>query len=225
MSDDELLAAQVAYYRERAPSYDRLYDEARADPRVDAGYRGLAEFIRELRPAGAVLEVACGTGHWTGALLADDVTQLTAVDAAPEALAIHAERVRDPRVERLTADVFAWSPPRRYDLVFFGFWLSHVPSSRFAGFWTRVAAALAPGGLVAFIDSGPGEHRCEDWIAPGVVRRTLETGATHEVVKVLYEPRALSARLAALGWDAHVGLVGRVFLAGSATRALSDPAA
>jgi hypothetical protein len=29
----------------------------------------------------------------------------------------------------------AWRPDRRYDVVFFGFWLSHVPLERFAAFW------------------------------------------------------------------------------------------
>jgi hypothetical protein len=33
-------------------------------------------------------------------------------------------------VRFICADLFAWSPERRYDVVFFGFWLSHVPLER-----------------------------------------------------------------------------------------------
>src|SRR6266511_3494592 len=29
----------------------------------------------------------------------------------------------------IRADIFEWVPDRRYDVVFFGFWLSHVPPS------------------------------------------------------------------------------------------------
>jgi hypothetical protein len=30
------------------------------------------------------------------------------------------------------------APDRRYDVVFFGFWLSHVPLERFDAFWSMV---------------------------------------------------------------------------------------
>jgi demethylmenaquinone methyltransferase/2-methoxy-6-polyprenyl-1,4-benzoquinol methylase len=39
--------------------------------------------------------------------------------------------------------------------VFFGFWLSHVPASRFDAFWTDVQTALEPGGSAFFVDSLP----------------------------------------------------------------------
>ena len=40
------------------------------------------------------------------------------------------------------------------DVVFMGFWLSHVPAGRFGPFWALVAAALAPHGRVFFADDG-----------------------------------------------------------------------
>jgi trans-aconitate methyltransferase len=55
---------------------------------------------------------------------------VTAVDAAPEMLALARQRVRDLPVEFVQADLFAWQPPRRYDTVFFAFWLTHVPPAR-----------------------------------------------------------------------------------------------
>jgi hypothetical protein len=33
-------------------------------------------------------------------------------------------------VRFVQADLFAWKPDRRYDVAFFGFWLSHVPCDR-----------------------------------------------------------------------------------------------
>jgi hypothetical protein len=34
------------------------------------------------------------------------------------------QRAKDLPVEFIEADVFAWQPPRRYDTVFFAFWLT-----------------------------------------------------------------------------------------------------
>ena len=63
------------------------------------------------------------------------------------------------RVRFVEADLFAWRPDRRYDAVFFGFWLSHVPLERFDGFWALVADCLAPGGRVCFVDDAPPDAR------------------------------------------------------------------
>jgi ubiquinone/menaquinone biosynthesis C-methylase UbiE len=88
-----------------------------------------------------VLELACGPGTWTTRLLrhAEDVT---AVDASPEMLAIASTRVDAGQVRFVSADLFRWRPDCRYDVVFFGFWLSHVPPERFASFWSLVADCL-----------------------------------------------------------------------------------
>ena len=65
---------------------------------------------------------------------------MTAVDASPEVIAINRERVRRDNVEYVVADLFEWTPPSTYDLVFMSFWLSHVPLARFDRFWTKSAA-------------------------------------------------------------------------------------
>ena len=56
-------------------------------------------------------------------------------------------------------------PDRRYDAVFFGFWISHVPEEKFASFWSLVAEALEPGGRVFFFDDN---HRTETELIEGV---------------------------------------------------------
>ena len=58
------------------------------------------------------------------------------------------------RVEYVEADLFEYVPEERYDLVFAGFCLSHVPGPRFKPFWDMVATALAPNGCVVMIDDG-----------------------------------------------------------------------
>lgn len=64
---------------------------------------------------------------------------MTALDAAAEMLAIASARINDERVRFIQEDVFSWRSDRRYDVVFFGFWLSHVPAERFDSFWSLTA--------------------------------------------------------------------------------------
>lgn len=205
---DALLAEQLAYYRARAGEYDATYplDEgADADARLQ-----LKTALEALAPFGRVLELACGTGQWT-IELARHASAVTAVDASSEALAICRRRVDAPHVSLVEADLFAWHPHERYDLVFFAAWLSHVPPQHFEAFWALVADCLAPGGRVFVIDELPAvgalERAASDRPAP-TVHRQLSTGRVYRAVKVLYSPDELHRRLTALGWDGEVRVVG-----------------
>ena len=230
MADDrEVLAEQIAYYRARAPEYDRwwfrtgqyeLPTERKAQ--WDAEVARLEVAVAGLRPTGDVLELACGTGLWTRHLVRH-ADRLTAVDASPEVLAINAGRTADSSVPvtYVEADLFDWRPPRRFDVVFFSFWLSHVPPARFEAFWSMVGDALVAGGRAIFIDNlwGDGTWRAPQPAEDAVqVRTDLSDGSSHRVVKVYYEPDQLQQRLEALGWRADVGTTGASFLLGTATR-------
>ena len=78
----------------------------------------IARLAAGMRPAGSVLEIACGTGLWTEAL-AGWADTVTAIDAAPEMVAIARDRVRSAHVSFEVADVFSWGPgdPVRRDLL------------------------------------------------------------------------------------------------------------
>jgi demethylmenaquinone methyltransferase/2-methoxy-6-polyprenyl-1,4-benzoquinol methylase len=94
---------------------------------------------------------------------------------------------------------------RRYDAIFFSFWLSHVPDQRFAAFWELVASALAPGGAAYVIDSAfDPTSTAKDHVLPGreagIVTRKLNNGREFRIVQVFYEPAALAAKLGRLGW-------------------------
>jgi demethylmenaquinone methyltransferase/2-methoxy-6-polyprenyl-1,4-benzoquinol methylase len=213
----QLLAEQVAYYRALAPEYLDGGLHLPGVPEIEAGLDGFA-------PAGDVLELACGPGTWTPRLL-QDATTVTAVDAAPEMLAIARERVGDDdRVRFVLADLFAWRPDRRYDVVFFGFWLSHVPLERFAAFWALIDECLAPNGRVFFADDG---YRTPEELVEGaassIIRRRLSDGSPHRVVKVPHTPPALERRLAQLGWDIAVSPTAGPFFWGCGGRKSRAP--
>jgi demethylmenaquinone methyltransferase/2-methoxy-6-polyprenyl-1,4-benzoquinol methylase len=190
---ERVLAEQVAYYRALAAEYE---DHALDLP----GGEGLFAALDAFGPTGDVLEIACGPGTWTATLLRHAAT-VTAIDAAPEMLAIASTRVADERVRFIEADVFTWQPDRRYDVVFFGFWLSHVPEERFESFWSLVGDCLAREGRVFFADDGyrtPGE--LIEGESSSTISRRLSDGTSYRAVKVPLTPSNLEERLSCLGW-------------------------
>ncbi|MGI8505500.1 MAG: class I SAM-dependent methyltransferase [Solirubrobacteraceae bacterium] len=211
---DPLLAEQSAYYRAIAPKYDK---------RGIQGARGdeLVMVLDSFRPVGKVLELACGPGTWTGHLLRH-ATAVTALDGSPEMLTIASGRIRDERVRFVQTDIFDWQPADRYDVVFFGFWLSHVPLERFASFWSMVGDCLEPEGRVLFLDDAyRTDHELVYGDASQVVRRRLDDGSDYRVVKVPHEPKALERRLAQLGWAIEVREASRPFFWGAGARSRS----
>jgi SAM-dependent methyltransferase len=199
----ELLGEQKRYYAERAPEYDdwwyrrgRFELEPDALARWQADAAEAAAALESLGHRRTALELAAGTGIWTRRLvgLADRVV---AVDANAETLALNTDDA-----ELVRADVFEWRPTERFDLVFFSFWLSHVPEERFDEFWAMVQAALAPGGRVFLIDSGAGDaaHTATDQ-ADWEETRSLADGRTFRIVKRRWAPDELAKRARPLGFE------------------------
>lgn len=233
MSSEEasLLLEQEAFYRRRAPDYDDWWQRrGRYDRGPDEAAAWAAE-VAEVEAAlesfgatGEVLELAGGTGWWTEKL-ARTAGHLTVVDASPEVIELNRRRVQDPDVDYVLADLFAGRPRLvgRADVVFFSFWLSHVPLSRFASFWATVAEYLAPAGRVFFADSrrDPTATRPDPYVVEEqgeVQRRRLADGSEHRVVKVFHDPERLAGALAELGWQAEVRRTARSFIYGTAGR-------
>jgi demethylmenaquinone methyltransferase/2-methoxy-6-polyprenyl-1,4-benzoquinol methylase len=206
-----LLAEQRRYYVARAPEYDDWWlrrgryavdDEAARDWFADVAELELQ--LERFAPTGDVLELAAGTGTWTRRLLryADRVT---AVDAVAEVLELNRAKTGGA-AEYVLADVFAWEPPRGFDACVFGFWLSHVPSSRFAAFWSLVDRALKPKGRVFLVDNAHlGDPRHLVGAGGEVARRSVADGREFDIVKRFWSPAQLEREVAALGWQLTAG--------------------
>jgi SAM-dependent methyltransferase len=223
VTDRELLAEQARYYRERAAEYDDWwFRRGRYDGGPEENARWFAEAgeveaaLDRFGAVGDVLELACGTGLWTRHLVRH-ASSLTALDASPEMIELNRRRVGDARVEYVVADLWSWLPRRRYDVCLFGFWLSHVPESHFAAFWSLVGEALRPHGRAFLVDSGSGLTKATVAWEGERQRRRLADGREFEVVKRIYDPAELTRALAALGWEADLRRT-PFFLYGSATR-------
>lgn len=237
---DELLREQIAYYRARAREYDEWFlRTGRYDRGAELNRRwfdevaAVAAALDAFRPAGHVLELAAGTGLWTERL-AQHAEHITALDASTEVLTINRARLNrsgtglaaapGPTIIYEQADIFTWQPRERYDVIFFSFWLSHVPCERFDAFWRTVRAALADGGRVFFIDSlytDVSTARDHQLAGPEAasLRRRLNDGREYSIVKVFYRPDELCERLSALGWRADVRATASFFLYGEAVPA------
>ncbi len=223
---ESVLGEQVAYYRARAAEYDEWFERRGRYDRGPEANRVWRSEVRQLRtaldvfkPNGKVLELACGTGLWTEQLLrhADSVT---AVDASPEMLEIARARIGSGRRLRFEeADIFSWRSKEPYDVVFFAFWLSHVPPERFEPFWNGLREWLRPGGRVFLIDSLYDEtSTASDHVLEGPagirLTRRLNDGREFRIVKVFYDPLQLTQKLEELGWSFVARTTGRYFLYG-----------
>jgi SAM-dependent methyltransferase len=211
-----LIASQREFYDLRAPDFG---DETVPDRRVSGKMAGeqARALVDEFAPTGDVLELACGSGSFTRELVRHARTVI-AVDGSPRMLERNRREVDDDRVTYVNADIFDWQPERRYDSVFFGFWLSHVPPPTFDEFWALVRSSLRTGGRVAFVDEDDRGALNDDIHLVGSVPaapRTLRDGRTFDVVKVYWGPTELQDRLSSLGWHVAVRRVGETFLYGS----------
>lgn len=239
-TSDPVIREQIDYYRARAPEYDEWWQqEARYDfgrhVRVEweADIAQLEAWLGYFDLSGEVLELAAGTGNWT-TFLAARARRVLALDSSPESLDINAAKLSTGNVEFEVTDIFEWVPKERFGVVFFGFWLSHVPLERFAHFWAMVEGALAPGGSVLVIDNAHPEYRRRhgptiagepaggapaDGAEDGRSFRRLADGRTFTIVKNHWTPAMLTAALADLGWAASAGNTSWAFLHASVRRA------
>lgn len=226
----ELLAEQQHYYTARAPEYDDWFFRRGRYERGDehaARWHGEATEVRwaleRFQPSGHILELAPGTGLWTQQLLRYGASVSVVEGSAAMARELR-RRIGGAPVTMTIADIFSWEPRRRYDTIFFAFWLSHVPAARFEGFWAAVRDALAPGGRVYLVDSlYEPRSTAKDHSLPGsegeqVVRRRLDDGREFDVVKVFWTPETLSERLAGLGLLSELRSTERFFIHGAITR-------
>lgn len=225
----DVLQQQIQYYRERAGQYDEwFYRLGRYDRGAELNQRWFDEVavvMQALQGLGSfdqVLELACGTGIWTGELIKIG-QHVTALDASPEVIALNQARINNSRVSYEQVDLFAWQPAQTYDLVFFSFWLSHVPPELLDAFLDKVAQATERGGRVFLIDSRASDTSTakDNPLRPDeqVYRtRKLNDGREFTIVKMFYEPDELAAKLTQHGLEAEVSTTDNYFIYASATR-------
>jgi len=212
MSD--ILKQQISYYQARATEYDEWwYSQGRYDRGevLNRQWEQEGQIVRDALhkiPARKhILELAPGTGIWTQELLKIG-EQITAVDASSEMIAINRAKCQSDRVNYIQADLFEWQSDQQFDMIFFGFWLSHVPPEKFQDFLKRVSAMLKPDGVLFMVDSlrnkmatAKNQNMLE---TSHIHHRILNDGSEFQIIKVFYQPDALQSDLKRVKINADV---------------------
>lgn len=224
---DAVLKQQIEYYRARAGEYDEWfyrvnrYDQGEALNRQwFAEAEQVAQALNGLGTFDRALELAAGTGIWTEKL-AGMAKHVTAIDASEEVLRINREKLHASadaeRVSYQQMDVFAWEPAEQYDLVFFGFWLSHVPQARVTEFLAKAARATRPGGHLFIVDSraastSTARNQSLETDENALQTRRLNDGSEYQIYKIYYQPETLQPLLANAGFEATVQVTEHYFV-------------
>lgn len=189
-----------SYYAARAPEYDRVYQK----PERQADLRRLQRWLPGVLANSRLLEVACGTGFWTQ-FIAPVTSEVVALDASSEALAIAKHRVAKGKVKFLVGDAYHLPQDQgTFSAAFAGFWFSHVPKSRQREFLAGLDRVLDPGATVLLLDNlyvAGSSHPISGQDAEGNTYQTrkLDDGSMHRVLKNFPSKAELRALLAGLG--------------------------
>jgi 2-polyprenyl-3-methyl-5-hydroxy-6-metoxy-1,4-benzoquinol methylase len=226
---DQILQQQIAYYRARADEYDQwFYRLGRYDRGKELNQRWFQEVeivkqaLKQIGQAEEILELACGTGIWTQELVKIG-NKITAIDASAEVIAINRSKLNSQHIEYQQIDLFAWQPDAEYNLVFFSFWLSHVPPELLNSFLVKVYKSVRVGGRLFIIDSRfeptstANNHILND---DGNIykSRKLNDGQEFQIVKVFYQPEELHKHLTEVGFIADVKVTEHYFIYANATK-------
>ncbi len=173
-----------AYYRDRAPIYDRVYFY----PERQEDLRFLESYIPQQFVGCSVLEIAAGTGYWTQ-FIATHANSILATDATKEALDQLQRRNLDNLVSTKIADAYSINEiTGKFNGVFSGFWLSHVPKQKLKEFLYSMHQILPSGAIVVFVDNSlaqcvrlPLDYT--DEVGNTYQNRELGDGTIHRVLK------------------------------------------
>jgi ubiquinone/menaquinone biosynthesis C-methylase UbiE len=207
---DDSVHEQIAYYHARAQEYDEsIFQTGRFAMGIErtgnsATFSAIMQHLQSLGPFEHILELACGTGIWTQTLVKIG-RQITALDASSEMLSINRHKIRDARIHYQQADLFTWEPEQQYDLVFFAFWLSHVPPDMLDAFLAKVSRSTYPEGQLFIVDEyAPTAEDLQSVEEENYSRRTLLDGRIFSIVKVFYDLDMLQRKLSEHGFTASM---------------------
>ena len=184
----KLVEGMREYYAARAPWHD-CYMGYTGNTAMEELLAPIVAVVEELLSGHDVLEVACGTGNWTG-VLARRAASVLATD-------VNESTLRRAEAKDRPAGVASFQVSDAYTLegvrggftgAFASDWWSHVPRSLLPAFLDNVHGRLEKGARVVFLDMLPSDHPDltpyrQDDEGNAICRRTLPDGRVFDVVK------------------------------------------
>jgi len=184
----KLVEGMCGYYGARAPWHD-CYMGYTGNAALEELLAPIVAVVEELLSGRDVLEVACGTGNWTG-VLAKRASRVLATD-------VNESTLRRAEAKDRPAGVVSFQVANAYTLeevrggftgAFASDWWSHVPVSLLPAFLDSLHERLGAGARVVFLDMLRSDHpdltpyRHDDE-GNAICRRTLPDGRVFDVVK------------------------------------------
>ena len=180
------------YYAKRASEYEEIY----AKPERQESIKESKELLKNYFRGKNVLEIACGTGYWTEPI-SEVSANILATDLNNEVLEIARSKKYGSRVDFIQDDSYVLDKIQtKYDSLFAGFWLSHVPKAKLKNFIEVVHGKLNNHAMVVFMDnlyvhgsSTPISRTDEEGNTYQI--RKLKDNSQHEVLKNFYTENSL----------------------------------
>jgi len=173
------------YYADRAAEYDLIYQK----PERQADLRKMEKMVGDKFKGLDVLEIACGTGYWTQ-FISKRARSILAIDNNVEMMNIAVNRGYGKcKVLFKEADAYSLQGVSgNFNAGFCGFWYSHVPITRIAGFLKLFHSHLLSGSKVIMIDNlfVPGSSTPisrQDGDGNTYQKRKLDNGTEYEIMK------------------------------------------
>ncbi len=172
------------YYAKRAPVYDET--AGYTDPEAEELRVPIKVRYRRMFEGHRVLEIACGSGYWTG-VVGETAESVLAIDINPSLVSIGMEKCRHlSNVKFRVADAYSLQGvPTGFTAAMGIWWWSHIPKGRVRPFLSTLHSKMIGGALVLFVDQLPydGPVRREDREGNTIEQRSLPDGRTFEIVK------------------------------------------
>jgi len=147
-------------------------------------------FVERVRAGETVLDVGCGKGELAHDLAVRAKAHVTGVDVNSTSIAFARGRFQQRKLSFVEADIYAWDPPRQYDVVVISNVLEHLVER--PTILRRIVAAAAPKRLLIRVPSAE-----RDWTVPlreelGLPHFSDPTHETEYTVEQLEEELALA---------------------------------
>jgi len=173
----ENVARVADYYAARAPEYHET--TGYSDDQTDASYAALKAKHQAAFRGLDVIEIACGTGYWTG-VIAQTAHSVVATDIHARLIEITRQRLQAlQNVRCQVADAYSLATVEgTFSGAFAHYWWSHIPKAMRKTFLDTLHGKLRPGAFVSFTDNR--EYHV-DWVK----RRVDEHGDIYEQRRLL----------------------------------------